>query len=126
MREILYKNLTNLDSKKRDLYIREVVERDGITARIEKRCIYFVREIICIKDPSDLECLKSLKETNEAWKKRHFHVLRNHNSNTGEDKLTCKVAGTLYAIIGQYVFCVAFIHSLKIDLSALATGKAMR
>ncbi len=125
MREILYKNLTDIDSKKRDLCIREVVEKDGVTARIEKRCIYFVREIICLKDPSDLECLKSLKETNEAWKKRHFHILRKHNSDSGEDKLVCKVAGTLYAIIGQYVFCVAFIQSLKIDLSVLTTGKAM-
>ncbi|MDD5681320.1 MAG: hypothetical protein PHI59_08800 [Candidatus Omnitrophica bacterium] len=125
MREILYKNLTNTDNRKRDLCIREVVEKDGITARIEKRCVYFVREIICIKDPSDVECLKGLKETNDAWKKRHFHVLRKHNSDTGEDKLTCKIAGTLYAIIGRYVFCVAFIHSLKIDLSALTTGNTM-
>ncbi|MFH0840181.1 MAG: hypothetical protein V1883_04105 [Candidatus Omnitrophota bacterium] len=125
MREIVYKNLTKLDSRKRDLCIREVVEKDGVTARIEKRCIYFVRERICIKDPSDLECLKGLKETNEAWKKKHFHVLRKHDSDTGEDKLICKAAGTLYAIVGQYVFCVAFVHSLKIDLSALTAGNAM-
>lgn len=126
MREILYKNLTDLDSKKRDLCIREVVEKDGITARIEKRCIYFVREIVCIKDLSDMECLKGPKETSAARKKRHFHVIRKHNSGTGEDKLICKVAGTLYTIIGQYLFCVAFIHSLKIDLSTLSAGSAMR
>ncbi len=125
MREILYKNLTNSDSRKRDLCIREVVEKDGVTTRIEKRCVYFVREIICINDASDLECLKGLKETSNAWKRRHFHVLRKHNSDTGEDRLTCKVAGTLYAIIGRYVFYVAFVHSLKIDLSALATGNTM-
>lgn len=125
MREMLYKNLTDLDSRKRDLSIREVVEKNGITARTEKRCIYFIRDIICIKDPSDVERLKSLRETNNAWKKRHFHVLRKHDSGTGEDKLICKVAGTLYAVMGRYAFCVAFIHSLKIDLSALAAGNTM-
>lgn len=125
MREILYKNLTNIDNRKRDLCIREVVEKGGITARVEKRCIYFVRDIICIKDPSDVECLKSLRETNDARKKRHFHVIRKHNSDTGEDKLICKVAGTLYAVMGRCVFCVAFMHSFKINLSALATGKTM-
>ncbi len=125
MREIVYKNLTNIDSRKRDLCMREVVEKDGVTTKIEKRCIYFVREIICIKDASDLECLKGLKETSDAWKRRHFHVLRKRNSDTGEDRLTCKVAGTLYAIIGRYVFCVAFVQSLKIDFSILATGNTM-
>ncbi len=126
MREMLYKNLTDLDNRKRDFCIREVVEKDGITARIEKRSIYFVREIICINDSSGVECLKDMRETNDAWKKRHFHVLRKRNSDTGEDKLICKAASTLYVVIGRYAFCVAFVHSLKIDLSVLATGKTMR
>jgi hypothetical protein len=122
MREILYKNLTGIDNKKRDLCIREVVAKDGVLATIERRCIYFVRDRIHIKDPSNLDELRRLKKTENVWKKKHFHILRRHDSSTGEDKLICKVAGTFYAIAGHYVFCIAFVHSFKVDLEVLAVG----
>lgn len=117
MREILYKNLTGSDNKKRDLCIREIITRDGLMTTLERRCVYFVREKLYIKDPADLDELKVLKDTNDAWKKKHFHILRKHDSRTGEDKLICKVASTFYAIVGHYVFCIAFVHSFKIDLA---------
>ena len=120
MREILYKNLTGDHNRKRDLSVREIVTRDGITATIERRCIYFVREKIFIRNPNNLDELKVLKKTDDAWKKKHFHILRKHKSDTGEDKLICKVAGTFYAIVEHYVFCIAFVHSFKIDLDVLS------
>ena len=123
MREIVYKNLTGDHNKKRDLCIREVVARDDFTATIERRCRYFVREKVYIENPTNLDKLKDLKKKDNVWKKKHFHILRKHNSNTGEDKLICKVAGTFYAIVEHYVFCIAFVHSFKIDLEALSLNK---
>jgi hypothetical protein len=123
MREICYKNLTNTNSSKRDLCIREVVTKDGVVATIERRCIYFIREKVFIEDPNDLSELEGLKNSDDAWKKRHFHILRVHDSFTGTDKLICKIAGTFYAIVGHYVFCIAFVHSFKIDLTMLPVGK---
>ena len=123
MREILYKNLTGSNNKKHDLCIREIVTRDGIVATIERRCIYFVRDKVHINDPTNLDELKDLKKAEDIWKKKHFHILRNHDSSTGEDKLVCKVAGTFYAIAGHYVFCIAFVHSFKIDLAVLSFGE---
>jgi len=117
MREILYKNLTGSDNKKRDLCIREVVTRDGFMTMLERRCMYFVREKLYIEDPANLDELTAIKDSNNVWKKKHFHILRKHNSETGEDGLVCKVAGTFYAIIGHYIFCIAFVHSFKIDLA---------
>ena len=116
MREILYKNLINDDKLKQDLCIREVIMRDDFMAKIERRCVYFVRERVYIDDPSNLDKLKGLKDSKDAWKRKHFHILRNHDSESCEDRLLCKVAGTLYAIVGHYVFCIAFVHSFKIDL----------
>lgn len=119
MREILYKNLTDDGSRKRDLCIREVVTRDGVTATIERRCIYFVREKVFIKDPHDLDELKALKDNETTWKKKHFHILKKHDSDTGEDRLVCKIAGTFYAIVGHYVFRIAFVQSFKLDFEML-------
>ncbi len=122
MREIVYKNLTRNDHKKRDLCIKEIVTRDNMVATIERRCLYFIRDKVYIKDPGNLEELKKLKPRDDAWKKKHFHILRVHNASNDVDKLICKVAGTLYAIVGHYVMCIAFVHSLKIDLTVESIG----
>jgi len=124
MREILYKNLTGADHKKHDICIREVVNRDDFMATIERRCIYFVRDRVYVEDPKNLDALKDLKESKEVWKKKHFHILRHHDANAGEDSLFCKVAGTFYAVADHYVYCIAFVHLFKIDLtSATFHGK---
>lgn len=123
MREIVFKHLTAKDHKKRDLCVREIVSKDGVMATIERRCIYFIVEKFYIEDPNDIEEFKTLKSGGEAWKKRHFHILRRHDSTTGEDKLICKVAGTLYAVVSNSVYYIAFFHSFKIDLSAVSTDK---
>ena len=117
MREILYSNLTAGDHKRRDLFIREVVTNENFIATIERKCSYFVRNRIYLDNPSDMDKLQALKDDQDAWKRKHFHILRNHDSYTGVDKLICKAAGTFYAIVGHYVFCVAFIQSFKIDLT---------
>lgn len=119
MREIVYKNLTGVDNKKRDLCIREVVNRDGVVATVERRCIYFIREKVYINNPGDMAELKALRKSKEVWKKKHFHILKKHDSGTGEDRLICKIAGTFYAIVGHYVFCIAFVQSFKLDFAAV-------
>ena len=97
--------------------------QEDFTATIERRCLYFVRERVYIEDPNNLEQLATLKNEKDIWKKRHFHILRKHDSRTGEDKLICKVAGTLYAIVEHYVFSIAFVHSFKIDLASFSYNK---
>ena len=119
MREIVYKNLKASDQKKQDFYMRELVTRDGMLARIERRCTYYVRQKVYVRNPGNLKELEALKGKENGWKKKHFHILRNHNKYTGEDGFTCKVAGTFYAIVGHYVYCVAFIHFFKIDLATV-------
>ncbi len=123
MREIVYKNLTGKDKNRQDLSVRELVSKDGVLARIERRCSYFVRNKVYIEDPNDLDSLRFLKKTNGAWKRKHFHVLRRHNTFTGEDTLICKVASTFYAIVGHYVFCIAFVNQFKMELAVVAVSR---
>ncbi len=123
MRKIVYTNLVGEDKEKRDFCIRETVERDDCIAKIERRCKYFVRDRVYLDDPQDMANLKALKNNQDSWKRKHFHILRSHDSDTGQDRLICKVAGTLYAIVGHYIFCIAFVHSFKIDLEAAPLDK---
>ena len=123
MRKILFKNLTGSDNRKRDLCIREVMKKDGIIAETERRCRYFVRGKVHLEHSYGLQELETLKKEEGAWKKKHFYIIRSHNTKTGEDKLTCKVIGTLYVIVKQDVFCITFVHSFKTDLHTVSIGK---
>jgi len=117
MREILFKNLTGSNHRKRDLTIKEIVTRNGMSATVERRCVYFVRNIVKVKDSSDLKSLEELKIGDEiARKKPEFHILRKYDEATGDDKLICKVSGKFYVISDNKVYCIAFVHSFKIRL----------
>ncbi len=113
MRELVFKNLTSLDHKKRDLFVEETIEKNGIKAKTTRRCLYFIKGKTLIKDSCDLEEVTKMKETNESIH-RHFHVLKERNSEDGIDKLICKVAGTFYAMVNEYLYHIVFFHTFMI------------
>ncbi len=122
MRELVLKALTSPENKKRDFYVQEAITKDGVLAKSERRCFYFILGKTHINDSSDIEKLAELKFANLPHKKRHYYIFKTHDSQLGEDKLLCKVAGSFYAVCGHNIYCIAFVHSLKITFTALAPG----
>ena len=117
MRELVFKNLTSRDHKKRDVFIQETVTKDGVLAKTTRRCLYFVKERIPVKGNVDLKKIEAVKENSEEHK-RHFCVLKERESETGVDRLMCKVAGTFYAMVDNYLYCIVFFHTFKITFAA--------
>ena len=122
MRELIFKNMTHWDHNKRDIFVEETVERDGVLAKTTRRCLYFIKERKHIKNPNDLKKIAELNVSTEGVR-RHFHVLKERNTDEGVDKLMCKVAGTFYAMIDEYLYSIAFIHTFKIGFSAIKKKK---
>lgn len=118
MRELLFKNMTSWDHNKRDIFVQEVIEKDGILAKTTRRCLYFIKDKTRIKNPMDLKNISEIKLDNSNTK-RHFHVLKERDSDLGVDKLMCKVAGTFYAMVNEYLYCIAFVHVFKISFCAV-------
>ncbi len=118
MRELVFKNITSWDSNKRDIFVEEVVQRDGVLAKTTRRCIYFIKEKKHIVNPKDLKKIAETK-LNTDKTDRHFHVLKERCTEDGSDKLMCKVAGTFYAVVDQYLYSIVFIHTFKIAFSSL-------
>ena len=124
MRKIVFKNLTSANPRKKDVFIREVFEKDGIVARTERRCFYFVKKIVNFNNPEDLQGW--IKEQGSAAKnlgKRHFHILKEHNDGVGGDKLVCKIAGTFYAVFNNSVYTIAFLHYFKVFFMKASLAK---
>jgi hypothetical protein len=113
MREILFKDLTSIASRKKDIFLKEVFERDGVIAKTERRCFYFIKDILPIDGPDGLQEWLSSQNDTPSMKKRHFYILKEHSDSLGEDKVVCKIAGTFYAVAGQSVYTIAFLHSFK-------------
>lgn len=114
MREVLFKNLTSMNSRKKDITLREAFERDGVFAKTERRCFYFIKDITDLKNENDVYNLLETQKNASVSKKRHFYIMKEHKDSIGEDKLVCKVAGTFYAIMGNRAYTIGFLHSFRV------------
>lgn len=123
MREILFKELTSQNLRKKDTVLREVFEKDGVIAKTERRCFYFIKDIVHVADPKDLEGWVKGGSRQDSEEKRHFHVMREHNDSIGEDKVIFKVAGMFYAVFNNTVYSIAFLHSFKVRFEKATLAK---
>lgn len=113
MREITFKNLTSISSRKKDIFLKEMFEKNGVTANTERRCFYFIKDIRHLPSGVKLKDWIESQDKDEEQKKRHFHILREHNDSLGEDKVICKMGGTFCMIINERVYTIGFLHSFK-------------
>ena len=113
MREILFKNLTMVSSRKKDISLKEIFENNGVLSKTERRCFYFIKDIAPLGEGTDFQKWVDLQNKTSPVTKRHFFIFKEHNEKLGLDKLVCKIAGTFYAIINNTIYTIAFLHSFK-------------
>lgn len=114
MREVVFKNILSNNSRVKNILLREMFERDGVVARTERKCFYYIKEITPINEVHDLEKWVDHKNTIEQTGKRQFHIVKSHNDAIAEDKLICKIMGTFFAVVNNKVYTIAFLHSFKV------------
>lgn len=105
MRDLLFKNLTSLDKKRKVILSSEILDRKGVRRVIRRHFICIIKELQnnCeIKTP--LPCL---------------YVLKEHNQKAQREKFFCRIKGSLYVINNGKPALILFMHSLKITLIAL-------
>ena len=115
MREVVFKNLTSVQSRKKDTLLREVFERDGVVARTERRSFYFIKDVMHLASDEELQRWVTSQEKEAEPVKRHFHILKEHNDTHGADKFMCKILGVFYAVVDRDIYTIAFLHSFKIS-----------
>lgn len=123
MRELIFKNLTTPASKKRDISMEEVVERNGLVSLTKKRSTYFVRGVHHIKSQEELQEWINKRKKNPGLNKKFFHILRKYSDKNKEDKLMCKMRGSFYVISDQSVYNIVFVHAIKIKINKPAKEK---
>lgn len=102
MRDMVFKNLTSQDKKKRVLWASETINEDGILTKIHKYLIYIVREV--------------KKEEAHKTDKPEIFVVKHRNTKDKTEKFQIKMKGSIYCLAKERCFFVTFCHTLKIDL----------
>ena len=114
MREVLFKDLTSVSSRKKDIFLKEVFEKDGVTAKTERRCFYLIKDVRELEGNGDLEKWLDSQGKADNTAKRQFHIMKEHNDRLGEDKVMCKICGMFYAVINNRIYTIGFLHSFKV------------
>lgn len=108
MRDLLFKNLTSTDKRRKVLSSSEIVDNKGVHSLIRRHLICIVKEM---KEKSqDKRPLPSL------------YVLKEHNDKEQKEKFFCRVKGSMYAVNNGKLYLILFMHTLKITLMSLPQG----
>jgi hypothetical protein len=103
MRDLLYKNLTSPDRKRRVIASSEISDKEGVHSVVRRHFFCMIKQV----DKADVQkpapYLYVLKERNTPERREHFF---------------CKVKGSLLAVNNGKFYIVFFSHTLSIQLTA--------
>lgn len=102
MRDLVFKNLTSLDKRRKILWASETINEDGILTKIHKYLIFIVKE--------------SKKEDIHSTPQPEIYVIKHRDTREKIEKLQIKMKGSIYCFSKQKYFYITFCHTLKIDL----------
>lgn len=103
MRDMVFKNLTSQDKRRRILWASETINEDGILTKIHKYLIYIIKEV--------------KKDNVHKIDQPEVFVSKNRNTQDKTEKFHIKMRGGLFCTAQGKYFFVNFCHTLKIDLS---------
>lgn len=115
MREVIFRELTSIESRKKNIFLKEIFEKDGIVARTERRSFYFIKEVRSLNAEEDIGVWLNSKDAACSLNKRQFHIFKEHSDTLGEDKVICKISGVFYAVVDRKVYTIAFLNSFKVS-----------
>jgi hypothetical protein len=105
MKDMLMKNLTSQDHRKKILFSKETSDENGVRVTIHRHFIYLIRNVD--------------KEPQTEDPRRTVNVLKYHNSKEHVDKFFCRVKGTIYAVANGRVYHIFFLNSFRLEMGVL-------
>lgn len=104
MRDLVFKNLTSSDKKRRVIASSETVDQHGIRSVIH-------RHFICI--------LKEIKDKNIKKPVSEVYALKEQNHIGQRERFICRLKGSIVLENNGRYFLVLYMHSLKINLTSM-------
>ena len=102
MRNLVFKNLTSSNRRKKVLFSSVVLEKKGLKSVIQRRFVYIAKEV------NNAGLAKPLSE---------LHVVKEHNSLEQRERFFCKLKGSVRVSYNKKIYLVVYLHSLNITLT---------
>jgi len=112
MREMIYKNLTSDNKRRKDLFISETTEKNGVKTVTQRHSIYIINGHNKFDDPKELAHWKNKAPVSA---RRHIFIFKKHDTKEKKDSFVCDVVGKFYAVIKNEVYSIGFKHSFEVD-----------
>lgn len=103
MRDLIFKNLTSTDRKKRVISSSEIADSQGVRSVIRRHFVCLVKEI---------------EGTNSGKPESNLTIIRQRNTKESRERFFCKFKGSICAVSSGKLFLILYMHSLVIDLEA--------
>ncbi len=113
MRELLFKNITSENKKRKDLYVSETIDKNGVTTTTQRHSTYVLGT--CNKFETFEKLAEWKKTTGLNVDKRHVFIIKKRDTKFRKDMFVCYVIGRFYAVSGFDIYSIAFKHSFEID-----------
>lgn len=107
MRDILFKNLTSEDKKRKILSTTETVDKHGVRSVVRRHFICMVKEVL----PGQYNPAPAT-----------VNIFKEYRNKEQTGRFFCKIKGCVYATSNGKYFLVFYAHSLKISLHSLPAG----
>ena len=104
MRDLLFRNLTSLDRKRKILSSSEIFDKSGVRTTVRRHFMYIVKEV---------------REGEVAKQSPCLFILKHRDTKKRTEKFFCRMKGSVYAISNNRIYLITFMHSLKISLVAI-------
>jgi len=102
MRDLLFKNLTSEDKKRRIISSSEISDKEGVHSVIH-------RHFACV--------LEEVKDVSAVQKPApYLYVLKENNTKDCRQKFFCRIKGSIFAVSEGRIYLIIYMHSLKINL----------
>lgn len=105
MSDLIFKNLTSVDRKRKIISSSEIVDNEGVRSIIHRHFVYIIKE---------------MTDTNIQKPEPSLYVLKERNNREQKEKFSCRIKGSVFAISSGRLFLIIFMHSLKINLEAIS------
>jgi len=103
MRDLLYKNLTSEDKRRKIISASEIADKAGVHSVVRRHFSCMIKEV------SGAEIRKQDTQ---------LYVLKERNTKENREHFFCKVKGSMFAVSSGKVYHIFFMHTLNIQLTA--------
>ncbi|MCM8778285.1 MAG: hypothetical protein NC898_03570 [Candidatus Omnitrophica bacterium] len=123
MREIIFKNLQNLQKGQKNIFVSETLSAEGILCHSERRSIYIIKEKMRIDDPLNLEGeVEKLQQKNHAFSRQLF-IRKKIDTLNHTKEFAYSLLGRFYVVVQDEIYTIAFKHSFKLSLTQILSEK---